>query len=335
MAKTFRNLYAELTSFENLWEAYRKARRGKRYDEPAAWFDFRVEANLLALRRELVERTYAPGAYNNFHIWEPKRRLISAAPFRDRVVHHALVNILEPIYEPRFSTRSYACRVGKGTHRAIAHAHAGVRQIAWLLKGDIVKFFPSVDHEVLRGVLSRTIADPAVRWLIGTILRSGEGVFAEEACPQWFAGDDLLGRFAGQFPGVCVRGGYRARAHAWGLAGEGDRNMIVRLAGVAGRLVQQRAGHRALRQPRQEHTDERERQQRLSCGFGCGALSRRMEFAGLKSFAARASSGLSVSIPVSVSCPGSSSRAKTRRGGGAGSPRAKVPPPPSTRKGPG
>lgn len=192
MARTFRHLWAELTCFDNLWEAYRKARRGKRYTEPAAWFDYRAETNVLRLQEELLAGTYRPGAYHHFFIHEPKRRKISAAPFRDRVVHHALVNLLEPIYEARFSPCSFACRKGRGTHAALESAHAGVRQWPWLLKGDVRKFFPSVDHAVLQSVLFRKIADPQVQWLVRLILASGEGVLAEDCPPQWFGEDDLL-----------------------------------------------------------------------------------------------------------------------------------------------
>jgi len=192
MAKTFRHLYEQVVSFENLWRAYEKTRRGKRYQEPAACFDMDAEVNLLQLQAELKQQTYRPGAYRHFHIHEPKKRLISAAPFRDRVVHHALVNVLEPIYEARFSEASYACRKGKGTHAAIERAHWGVRNCGWFLKGDIVKFFPSVDHAVMKAVLFRRIADPDVQWLIGLILDSGRGVLDGERPPAWFAGDDLL-----------------------------------------------------------------------------------------------------------------------------------------------
>jgi retron-type reverse transcriptase len=192
MAKTFRHLYEQVVSFENLWRAYEKTRRGKRYQEPAAAFDMEAEANLLQLQAELRQQTYRPGAYHHFHVYEPKKRLISAAPFPDRVVHHALVNVLEPIYEARFSAASFACRKGKGTHAAIERAHWGVRNCAWFLKGDIVKFFPSVDHAVMKAVLFRKIADERVRWLIGVILDSGRGVLDGERPPSWFAGDDLL-----------------------------------------------------------------------------------------------------------------------------------------------
>lgn len=192
MAKTFRHLYEQVVSFGNLWRAYQKTRRGKRYQEPAACFDMDAEENLLQLQKELTGKTYLPGGYRHFYVHEPKKRLISAAPFRDRVVHHALVNVLEPIFEARFSEASYACRKGKGTHAAIERAHWGIRNCVWLLKGDIVKFFPSVDHEVMKAVLFRKIADPDVRWLIGLILESGRGVFDQERPPAWFEGDDLL-----------------------------------------------------------------------------------------------------------------------------------------------
>ncbi len=190
--KTLRNKFDELISFENLWWAYGKARRGKRYDTPAANFDQRAEERILTLQQELRNGTYRPGVSHHFYIHEPKLRKISAAPFRDRVVHHALVNVLEPFYEARFSSASFACRKGKGTHAALDRAHWGVRNCRWLLKGDVVKFFPCVDHEVLRGILWRHVADAKVRQIVALILDSGRDVLADEREPAWFAGDDLL-----------------------------------------------------------------------------------------------------------------------------------------------
>lgn len=192
MAKTFRNLYARVCSFENLWLAYTRARRGKRYHEPAAYFDLYAMENLRELELELREKTYLPGGYYHFYIHEPKRRKISAAPFRDRVVHHAIVNVLEPLYEARFSGASYACRKGKGTHAAVDRAHWGIRNCRYFLKGDIVKFFPSVDHELLKYVLFRKIADRDLRELVTRIIDSGAGVLTTECPPMWFPGDELL-----------------------------------------------------------------------------------------------------------------------------------------------
>ncbi len=94
------------TSFKTLYQAYRLARRGKRDRQAVADFEFNLESNLLCLRDELRVQIYHPGAYHNFYIFEPKRRLVSAAPFRDRVVHHALCKVIEPIWEARFSLGS-------------------------------------------------------------------------------------------------------------------------------------------------------------------------------------------------------------------------------------
>ena len=108
------NLYPTLIRFENLMEAYRKAARGKRSQLQIAAFEFNRESHLLQLQHELQARSYQPGPYYSFYIHDPKHRLISAAPFRDRVVHHALCNIIEPLFERTFIGDSYANRNGAG-----------------------------------------------------------------------------------------------------------------------------------------------------------------------------------------------------------------------------
>lgn len=183
-------LYTQLCSWDNLYLAYRKAARGKRGKGPAARFEYRLEDNLIALQTELVEQTYQPGMYHSFHIHEPKRRLISAAPFRDRVVHHALCNLIEPIFERSFITDSYANRVGKGTHRALDRAQHYARRFRYCLQIDIRQFFPAIDHTLLRETLARKIDDPRMLWLIDRILASGIGVLSEEYAMVYFPGDD-------------------------------------------------------------------------------------------------------------------------------------------------
>ena len=190
--KTYRHLYPKVCDWDNLYLAYRKARKGKRGRPPAATFEYDLEANLVHLRRELAEKTYTPGNYYSFYIHEPKRRLISAAPFRDRVVHHALCNVIEPIFERGFIYDSYANRVGKGTHRALDRAQQFARCFGYVLPCDVRQFFPSIDHAILRGILARKLADEDVLWLIDCILASGVGVLSEEYNMQWFPGDDLL-----------------------------------------------------------------------------------------------------------------------------------------------
>jgi retron-type reverse transcriptase len=178
--------------WDNLYLAYRKARKGKRGRSPAAAFEYDLEANLVALQQELVECTYKPGVYYSFHIHEPKRRLISAAPFRDRVVHHALCNVIEPIFERSFIHDSYANRVGKGMHRALDRAQQFARRFGYVLQLDVRQFFPSIDHALLCGILTHKIADEGVLWLIDLILQSGVGVLSEEYEMHWFPGDDLF-----------------------------------------------------------------------------------------------------------------------------------------------
>ncbi len=118
------NLYI----WDNLLLAYRKASQGKRGHADVAEFEYRLEDNLLQLQQELSNQTYQPGAYHSFYIHDPKKRLISAAPFRDRVVHHALCNLIEPVFEKSFIYDSYANRVGKGTHKAIDRAQLFARR---------------------------------------------------------------------------------------------------------------------------------------------------------------------------------------------------------------
>ena len=122
MAKQYTNLFPEIVDFGNLWLAWRKASRGKRGRQAAAGFEMTLEDQLIRLQRELKDQTYRPGGYYSFHIRDPKKRLVSAAPFRDRVVHHALCNIIEPVFERTFIGDSYANRLGKGTHAAIGRA---------------------------------------------------------------------------------------------------------------------------------------------------------------------------------------------------------------------
>ena len=184
--------YADIHTWENLYRAYRKAARGKRSRGPAAAFEFRLEDNLVRLQDELANDGYRPGEYVNFTIHEPKRRLISAAPFRDRVVHHALCNVIEPAFERSFIEHSYANRVGKGTHRALDQTQSWMRRYPYVLQCDLRQFFPSIDHRLLQRTLNRHIQDAQIRRLIALILTSGQGVLSEEYEMVYFPDDDLF-----------------------------------------------------------------------------------------------------------------------------------------------
>lgn len=117
--KRYGNLYPKIVEFENLLSAARQAQQGKRYRENVLEFNYNLERELVTLERELRSKTYQPGNYRTFYIKEPKLRMISAAPYRDRVVHHALCNVIVPIFERTFIHDSSANRVGFGTHKAL------------------------------------------------------------------------------------------------------------------------------------------------------------------------------------------------------------------------
>ena len=185
-------MYSALTSWDNLLFAYRKASKGKRGHPNVAAFEHRFEDHLFELQDELRAFTYQPGAYRSFYIHEPKRRLISAAPFRDRVVHHALCNLIEPIFERSFIHDSYANRIGKGTHRALDRAQAFARRYRYVLQCDLRQFFPSIDHAILQMELARKLDDEKVLWLCERIIESGIGVLREEYEMVYFEEDNLL-----------------------------------------------------------------------------------------------------------------------------------------------
>jgi len=185
-------MLTQIAGWDNLMLAYQHAAKGKRGRPEVASFEYRLEDNLACLRWELLNRDYRPGCYRSFYIHDPKHRLISAAPFRDRIVHHALCNIIEPIFERGFIRDSYANRIGKGTHRAIDRAQHFSRHFSHALQLDVRQFFPSIDHEILRVILKRKIHDEGLLWLVDLVLKSGEDVLADEYRMVYFPGDDLF-----------------------------------------------------------------------------------------------------------------------------------------------
>jgi hypothetical protein len=190
MPKRYRNLWPELVSFTNLWAAYIAARRGKRRRPAVAAYELDAETRLLRLQERLMDGSYQPGGYRTFVVREWKRRVISAAPFEDRIVHHALCRIIEPLYESRFVSDSYACRRGRGTLAALDRAQHFARAYRYVLPIDVREFFPSIDHRILAGILARHIGDQRVLTLIDQILAGGRDVLAEAYTPVLFPGDD-------------------------------------------------------------------------------------------------------------------------------------------------
>ncbi len=190
--KTYRHLYHEVWDWDNLIGAFQAAVRGKKYTAAMARFEFRLEENLLLLQQALREKTYRPGRYKTFYIRDPKKRMISAAPFRDRVVHHALCRVIEPLFERSFIYDSYANRRGKGTQRAIIRYQQYAWKYPYVLKCDIRKFFPSLDHAILKEEIRWKIQCPDTLWLVDQII---DGSNPQEPHEIYFPGDDLFTPF--------------------------------------------------------------------------------------------------------------------------------------------
>ena len=182
-------LWEKLTSFGNLYVAAKEAQRGKRFKPAVARFHYDVAAHLLELKDELLSGAYQPGPYHTFTIYEPARRFISAAPYRDRIVHHALCQVIEPLFERSFIFDSYANRVGKGTHRALDRCQQYCRQYKYVFQGDIRLFFPSIDHEILLARLAKRIWDAKVLGLAKMIVDHSN---AQPPAIAYFPGDDLF-----------------------------------------------------------------------------------------------------------------------------------------------
>ena len=181
------NLWHEVVGFDNLCRAARNAARAKHATHCVARFLERLEPQVLLLQRELETGRYRPGVPFEFEILDPKPRVISAAPFRDRVVHHALIDVCEPHFDRRMIAESFACRRGKGTHKALAHAQRMVRRFAWFLKLDVKSFFPSLEPAVVLETLARVIKDRRVLALCATILGNDPGLPIGALTSQWFA----------------------------------------------------------------------------------------------------------------------------------------------------
>ena len=183
-----RHLFERICTLENLIVAATAALRGKRMRLPGAAFLAEFEKEVFSLHDELWAGTYRHGGYTYFTIREPKERLVAAAPFRDRVVHHAIVRVIEPIFEQRFIEDSFACRRGKGGHAAMRRAAEFARRWPYALKCDVRKYFPSIDHEVLIRLLQRVIADGRLLGLLRHILDT----HADGQRQQWTPGGDLF-----------------------------------------------------------------------------------------------------------------------------------------------
>ncbi|KKJ00942.1 RNA-directed DNA polymerase [Prochlorothrix hollandica] len=187
--KRYGRLWTQIIAFENLLQAAKQAQRQKRYRENVLEFNYNIESELLRLQHELSTQTYRPGPYRSFMIHDPKLRMISAAPYRDRVVHHAVCNVVVPLLERSFVRGSYANRTGYGTHRALKHFTRLARRHRYILQCDIRRYFPSIDHTILKTQLRRKLKCQPTLWLLDQII---DGSNDQDSDVVHFPGDSLL-----------------------------------------------------------------------------------------------------------------------------------------------
>ncbi len=193
-------LYDKICEYENLKEAFQRARKGKTLKTYVIDFERDLEVNLRILRNELLLHCYRPKPLETFILRDPKTRKISKSAFRDRIVHHAICNIIEPMFEKQFIYDSYANRTGKGTLKAIKRLHYFKRIVSrnnsktcYVLKADVSRYFETVDHNVLLSILAKRIYDKEVLWLISIILKNhhttakGKGMPLGNLTSQFFA----------------------------------------------------------------------------------------------------------------------------------------------------
>ena len=189
MPKKETDLFDRIASFPALHAAALRAARGKRAKPGAAAFLANLEKEILRLERELCSGRYQPGRYRTIEIFDPKHRIVSAAPFRDRVVHHAFCAVCEPIFERGFVHDSFANRKGKGTHRAVARYETFRDRFGHVLRCDIYRYFPAIDHEILKRDLRRRVACARTLALADRIIDASN---PQEPVHLYYPGDGLF-----------------------------------------------------------------------------------------------------------------------------------------------
>lgn len=185
------NLYQQIISIENLELADAIARRGKHKQPRVIEHDRNREANIMKLHEILENKTYRTSEYTTFTVFEPKERLIFRLPYYpDRITHHAVMNILEPLFVSTFTADTYSCIKGRGIHaaaKAVKRALKDVENTQFCLKLDIRKFYPSINHDILKGLLWRKIKDTDLLWLLDEIIDSTDGLPIGNYLSQYFA----------------------------------------------------------------------------------------------------------------------------------------------------
>jgi len=216
MGKRYKHLFEKIVAIDNLRLAYKKAvKGGNRYTAGHLKFKENIEANLFLLQEQLKNETYEHGIYNTFKVYEPKERIIASLPFRDRVVQHAINNIIEPIFENMFYKTSYACRTNKGTHKGVKDIQSKIRKLAkngtvYYLKMDFSKYFHSINLEILFREIEKKISDKKVLFLIKKFLNKNKvGIPIGNLLSQLFA--NIYGHIFDRFIKTKIKARYYFR----------------------------------------------------------------------------------------------------------------------------
>ena len=189
--KRIGNLYKKIISLENLRLADKNAQKGKSEQYGVKLHNLNKEANIQLLHKTLKDKTYNTSVYDIFKIYEPKEREVYRLPyFPDRIVHHAIMNVLEPIFVSTFTADTYSCIKGKGIHALLRNLKQSLKDVngtTYCLKLDIKKFYPNIDHGVLKRLLRKKIKDKDLLWLLDEIIDSADGLPIGNYLSQYFA----------------------------------------------------------------------------------------------------------------------------------------------------
>lgn len=188
--KRIRNLYDSICGTENLYLAYLKARKGKAGSYGVVLFEKDLDNNMKQIQQELTTGVYRTSEYSIFTVHDPKERVVYRLPFRDRVVHHAIMNILEPVWVKLFISQTYACIKERGIHAVLKQLKKDLGDIEntkYCLKMDIRKFYPSIDHEILKQIIRKKIKDTQLLLLLDEIVDSAPGIPIGNYLSQYFS----------------------------------------------------------------------------------------------------------------------------------------------------
>lgn len=189
--KRIGKLYTRIISIENLTEADKTAQKGKSKQYGVQLHNKNREDNILKLHQMLKNKTYRTSAYDIFKVYEPKEREVYRLPyFPDRIMHHAIMNVLEPIFVSTFTADTYSCIKGRGIHQCankLKHALKDIKNTKYCLKLDVKKFYPNIDHAILKQLLRKKIKDQDLLWLLDEIIDSADGLPIGNYLSQYFA----------------------------------------------------------------------------------------------------------------------------------------------------